>query len=138
MLRKSDRGARQRVMAKMPCTLLFEATSCEPRYPGQDGLVRALDMDIEVWSEAELGLPLSVLGAPGALLDKDKCSFPRVNPQRIVTPDANLPAFERILALLSGGLKPREGKVHAVSTEQTVEMLFNIFTAEGLIGGNET
>lgn len=138
VLRKSDRGARQRVMAKMPCTLLFEATSCEPRYPGQDGLVRALDMDIEVWSEAELGLPLSVLGAPGALLDKDKCSFPRVNPQRIVTPDANLPAFERILALLSGGLKPREGKVHAVSTEQTVEMLLNIFTAEGLIGGNET
>ena len=55
-----------------------------------------------------------------------------------MTPDANLPAFERILALLSGGLKPREGKVHAVSTEQTVEMLCNIFTAEGLIGGNET
>ena len=138
VLRKSDRGARQRVMAKIPCTLLFEATSCEPRYPAQDALINSLDMEIEVWNEADLGLPLSVLGASGALLGKDKCSFPRVNPQRIVTPDANMPAFERILALLSGGLKPREGKVHAVSTEQTVEMLFNIFTAEGLIGGNET
>lgn len=135
VLRKSDRGARQRVRAMMPCTLLFEADSCEPRYPDQDALIRSLDMTIEVWDKAELGLCLSVLGAPGALLGKDKCSFPRVNPKRIVTPDANLPAFERILALLSGGIKPRQGNVHAVSTGQTVDMLYDIFEAEGLIGG---
>jgi len=138
VLRKSDRGARQRIRTTMPCTLLFEAGCCEPRYPDQDLLIRSLDMDIEVWNEAELGLPMCVLGASGSLLAKDKCSFPRMNPQRTVTPDANLPAFDRILALLSGGIKPREGKVHAVSTEQTVDMLFNIFEAEGLIGGSET
>jgi len=137
VLRKSDRGGRQRIKTTMPCTLLFEAGCCEPRYPDQDALIRSLDMEIEVWNEAELGLPLSVLGASGALLGKDKCSFPRVNPQRTVTPDANLPAFDRILALLSGGLKPREGKIHAVSTEQTVDMLFNIFEAEGMIDGSE-
>jgi electron transfer flavoprotein beta subunit len=54
----------------------------------------------------------------------------------VVTPDANLPAFERILSLLSGGIKPRAGKVHAVSPEATVDMLLEIFKAEGLIGGS--
>lgn len=137
VLRKSDRGGRQRVMATLPCALLFEETSCEPRYPGHESLLNSLAMAIEVWDQGELGLPLSVLGAPGARLHRDQCSFPRANPRRLVTPDANLPAFDRILALLSGGIKPREGRVHAVSTEQTVDMLLDIFVKEGLIGGSE-
>lgn len=137
VLRKSDRGGRQRVKAALPCTLLVEESSCEPRYPNQDALHKAIDMEIEQWSEAELGLPLSVFGASGAVLSKEKCSFPRSNPQRVVTPDANLPAFDRILALLSGGIKPREGKVQAASTQQAVGMLFNIFEEEGLVGERE-
>jgi electron transfer flavoprotein beta subunit len=78
------------------------------------------------------------VGAAGAALGKERCSFPRANPQRVVTPDANLPAFERILSLLSGGIKPREGKVHAVSAEKTADMLLDIFKSEGLIDGSTT
>ncbi len=135
VLRKSDRGARQLVGTSSPCTLLFEEGCCEPRYPTQDGLMAALEMPIEVWGEADLGLPFCELGGAGALLAKERCSFPRPNPQRVVTPDAKLPAFERILALLSGGIKPREGKLHNVSAAQTAEMLFDIFETEGLVGG---
>jgi len=113
---------------------LFAEDSCEPRYPTQDALMTALEMPIEVWAAAELGLAFSQLGGAGALLGKDRCSYPRPNPQRVVTPDAALPAFERILALLSGGIKAREGKLHHVSAVETAEMLFNIFKAEGLIG----
>jgi electron transfer flavoprotein beta subunit len=94
----------------------------------------ALQGGIETWGLPELGLPGWEVGAAGAVLGKERCSFPRANPQRVVTPDANLPAFERILALLSGGIKPREGKIHAVSAEKTVDLLFDIFKAEGLIG----
>jgi electron transfer flavoprotein beta subunit len=54
----------------------------------------------------------------------------------VVTPDAELPAFERILALLSGGIKPREGRVHSVSAEKAADKLLDIFKAEGLIGGS--
>jgi electron transfer flavoprotein beta subunit len=134
VLRKCDRGARQLVGTSAPCTLLFEEDSCEPRYPTQDALMSSIEMPIEVWGEAELGLSFSQLGGAGALLGKDRCSFPRPNPQRVVTPDAALPAFERILALLSGGIKAREGKLHQVSAAETAEMLFDIFKAEGLIG----
>jgi len=136
VLRKSDRGARQRVGTRAPCTLLFEEGCCEPRYPKQDALMTALEMPIEVWGEAELGMPFSQLGGAGALLGKERCSFPRPNPKRVVTPDANLPAFERILALLSGGIKPREGKLHQLSAAETAEKLFDIFKGEGLVDGS--
>lgn len=138
VLRKCDRGARQLVLTSTPCTLLFEEGCCDPRYPSQAGLMAAQEASIETWGLAEIGLPVSELGGYAAVLSKDLCSFPRPNPQRVVTPDANLPAFERILALLSGGIKTRQGTLHEVSAEQTAEMLFNIFQAEGLFGGSKT
>jgi electron transfer flavoprotein beta subunit len=55
-----------------------------------------------------------------------------------VTPDANLPAFERILALLSGGIKPRAGRTHTLSNEETVANLLQIFTAAGLLGSESS
>ncbi len=136
VLRKSDRGARQRVKAALPCAVFFEDGCCEPRYPDQAGLMKALDAEIDRWGMADLGLSVLELGGSGAQLVREKCGFPRPNPVRVTTPDAELPAFERILALLSGGIKPREGKVHAVSAEKTAEMLFEIFKAEGLLGGS--
>jgi electron transfer flavoprotein beta subunit len=135
VLRKSDRGGRQVVGTQTPWLLLCDAASCEPRFPDQAAVTAALDHAIEVWGLPELGLPVWEVGAAAARLGKERCSFPRANPQRVVTPDPNLPAFERILALLSGGIKAREGKVHAVSPEATVEMLLEIFKREGLIGG---
>ncbi|MHB8708643.1 MAG: electron transfer flavoprotein subunit beta/FixA family protein [Desulfuromonadales bacterium] len=133
VLRKSDRGARQRIAAGLPGMLLVEAGCCDPRYPDQEQVLAALRRPIEVWGMPELGLSLRDVGEAGALLGRDRCSLPRPNPQRVVTPDASLPAFERILALLSGGIKPREGRVHALSAEETVDRLFEILAAEGLI-----
>ena len=138
VLRKCDRGARQRVGTGTPCTLLFEEGSCEPRYPDQQALLTALEADIESWGLPELGVPVSEIGAFGAKLGKERCSLPRQNPKRVVTPDANLPAFERILALLSGGLKPRTGKLHTLSAEQTADQLIQLFEAEGLLGGSKS
>ena len=134
VLRKCDRGARQVVGTSLPCSLLFVEGCCELRYPDQQALMSALEQPIETWGFAELGLPVAEVGSAAALLGKERCSFPRANPRRVVTPDANLPAFERILALLSGGIKPRAGKLQQLSAEQTVDELMRIFTAEGLLG----
>ncbi|MCD6527859.1 MAG: electron transfer flavoprotein subunit beta [Desulfuromonas sp.] len=137
VLRKSDRGAKQLVALGHPCTLMFEDGCCEPRYPHQDALMAALEMPVEHWGLAELGLTISEVGSYGAKLGKERCSFPRLNPKRVVTPDADLPAFDRILALLSGGIKPREGKLHHGSAEEMAEMLLGVFQAEGLVGGGQ-
>jgi electron transfer flavoprotein beta subunit len=134
-LRKSDRGGRQKLIAALPSALLIEADSCTPRYPEHSGLMAALAATVEQWGIPELGLPVTEVGASAALLGKGPCAFPRPNPQRTVTPDANLPAFERILALLSGGIKPRAGRQQTLSNEATVDKLMQIFTAAGLLEG---
>lgn len=135
VLRKCDRGARQLIATSSPCAVLFAEGGDELRYPGQAELMAALEGPVELWGFSELGLPV---GDAAALLGRERCDFPRPNPRRVVTPDASLPAFERILALLSGGIKPREGKLHTLSPEQTAEQLMTIFASEGLLGGERS
>ena len=50
-----------------------------------------------------------------------------------MTPDPKLPAFERILSLLSGGIKAREGKLHTLSIDDTAAGILRIFREEGLL-----
>jgi electron transfer flavoprotein beta subunit len=129
--RMSDRGARQIVSATLPCTILFEEVRT-PRYPSVDGLTSALSARIESWDLANLGLPFWEIGAAGAYLAAADYGVPRPDPVRVVTPDPCLPAFERILSLLSGGIKARTGKLNHLSADDTVTALLRIFREEGL------
>ncbi len=129
--RKSDRGARQIVGATMPCTILFEEVRT-PRYPSVDAITAALSASIEIWNLASIGLPFWEIGAAGAYLAAADYGVPRPDPVRVVTPDPNLPAFERILSLLSGGIKTRTGKINHLSADDTASALLRIFREEGL------
>ncbi len=129
--RKSDRGARQLVSAETPCTILFEEIR-SPRYPSIDAVTTAISADIEKWDLAHLGLPFWEIGAAGAYLAAADFGVPRPDPVRVVTPDPSLPAFERILSLLSGGIKARAGKLNIQSADDTAAALVRIFREEGL------
>jgi electron transfer flavoprotein beta subunit len=129
--RKSDRGARQNVSTTMPCMILFEEART-PRYPSIDNISEALNTHIETWDLAHLGLPFWEIGAAGAYLTAADYGVPRPDPVRVVTPDPNLPAFERILSLLSGGIKTRTGKINHLSADDTASALLRIFREEGL------
>jgi electron transfer flavoprotein beta subunit len=133
-LRKSDRGARQVVAAPCPAVILFEEEA-QPRYPSVDAVTAAVSAPVEKWSLAELGLPFWVVGAAGASLATAEFGTPRPDPVRVVTPDASLPAFERIISLLSGGIKAREGKVRSGSAEEVADGIWRIFAEEGLVPG---
>jgi electron transfer flavoprotein beta subunit len=130
--RKSDRGARQIVSAPFPCTVLFEEVRT-PRYPSIESVTQSLDVTIETWDLPHLGLPFWEIGASGAYLASAEYGVPRPDPVRVVTPDAKLPAFERILSLLSGGIKAREGKLHQLSIDDTAASLVRVFSEEGLL-----
>ena len=130
--RKSDRGARQTVTAPFPCTVLFEEIRT-PRYPSIEAVTQALSMPIETWGLAHLGLPFWEIGVCAAYLTVADYGVPRPDPVRVVTPDPKLPAFERILSLLSGGIKAREGKLHTLSSDDTAASLVRLFAEEGLI-----
>lgn len=129
--RKSDRGAQQTVAAQLPCTVLFEEIRT-PRYPSVEAVTQALSATIETWNLTHLGLPFWEAGATGACLAAADYGTPRPDPVRVVTPDPQLPAFERILSLLSGGIKARESKLHTLSADETVNGLLRIFREEGL------
>lgn len=130
--RVSDRGARQQVSAPLPCTILFEEVRT-PRYPSVDALTRALSARIEQWDLTHLGLPFWNIGASGAYLTAADYGVPRPDPVRVVTPDPSLPAFERILSLLSGGIKARAGKLNHLSVDDTASALVQVFREEGLL-----
>jgi electron transfer flavoprotein beta subunit len=133
-LRKSDRGARQSVAAPFPCMVLFEE-SRTPRYPSIEAVTKSLLAPVEEWVLADLGLPFWEVGATGAPLTTAEFGIPRPDPVRVVTPDPQLPAFERIISLLSGGIKAREGKLHFLSAEETAAGLWRVFEEEGLVPG---
>ena len=135
--RASDRGARQTVTAEFPCTILFEEVRT-PRYPSVDALADALSARIENWDLSNLGLPFWEIGAAGACLSAADYGVPRPDPTRVVTPDPSLPAFERILSLLSGGIKARAGKLNHLSADATVSALLQIFREEGLTAGGSS
>ena len=132
VLRKGDRGSRQTVTAIFPCTILFEEGST-PRYPAVEDVIESLSATIERWKLPDLGLPFWEIGSTGASLPAARVCTPRPDPVRVVTPDPNLPAFERILSLLSGGIKAREGWVQALSADDTAAALWDLFRKEGVV-----
>lgn len=129
--RKSDRGSRQTVSAPLPCAVLFEEVRT-PRYPSVEAVTLAVSAHVELWKLSKLGLPFWEIGAIGACLTAADYGVPRPDPVRLVTPDPKLPAFERILSLLSGGIKARESKLHTLSADDTANGLLRIFREEGL------
>ncbi|KIH78087.1 electron transfer flavoprotein beta subunit [Geoalkalibacter ferrihydriticus] len=133
ILRKGDRGARQKILARLPCAILCESGFKEIRYPALEAVMDALSRPIEAWGLSELGLASWEVGGSGSVLEPGEFAFPRPDPLRSSTPDPSLPAFERILALLSGGIQPREGKMHFLPPEEVADNLLQIFHNEGLL-----
>jgi electron transfer flavoprotein beta subunit len=130
-LRKVDRGGRQKATAPYPCVVLFEEGTT-PRYPTIEAVTEAVATTVEKWDLARLGLPFWEAGASGAYLALAEFNVPRPDPLRVVTPDAQLPAFERIISLLSGGIKAREGKLHSGPAEEAAGNIWQILVEEGV------
>lgn len=131
VLRKVDRGGRQEVKAPCPCLVQFE-DGAVPRYPTVDAVAAAVKAPVEKWNLSNVGLPFWEAGATGAYLSLAEYGIPRPDPVRVVTPDAQLPTFERILSLLSGGIKAREGKLHTGSADSLADNIWKILQEEGV------
>jgi len=133
--RKGDRGARQRISAPTPCAVLFEVGSAIPRYPDTEAFLAASVAEVECWGLPELDLPPWEVGEEGARLLPHGVSFPRPQPVRAPTPAADLPAPDRVAALLSGGIKARAGVMHFGTPDEVAQGLLRILRQEGLVEG---
>ena len=138
LLRKSDRGGRQKIGTTLPCAILMAGEAREVSYPPLAAVMSSLEAEVELWGLPELGLPEHAIGKAGSYLKGGRFITPRPDPLRITTPDANLPTYQRIISLLSGGIPSREGKMHQGSTDDTVNDLMKLFAAAGLLPGGNT
>jgi electron transfer flavoprotein beta subunit len=135
IVRKADRGARQRMASSLPCAVLFDVSAAEPRYPSLPAVLAALEAPLEPWGLADLGLPAWELGFDGSILRRAGLAPPRSNPVRVPTPDPSAPGHERVRALFSGGIRPRAGQMHFGGAEETVSRILAILAEEGLLPG---
>ena len=129
--RKVDRGGQQNVSAPYPCCIQFEAVAV-PRYPAITAVAAATKREVTIWNLSHVSMPSQALGVTGSYLSLAEYGVPRPDPVRVVTPDAKLPTYERILSLLSGGIKAREGKLHTGSVDEVADGIWQILVDEGV------
>jgi len=133
--RELDRGFREIVEASLPVVLTVaagaagEAASAAPLTA--QAKLAALDQDIPVWTLGDLGV------FPGTVRNADRSleiglpgpRRPRLHP--IAPPDPTLPAFDRILGLVRGSVKHREGKVVRRPPGEVAQEVFEVLRDEG-------
>lgn len=129
VVKKSDRGGRQEVAVPLPAYLLFEETEGSA-YPGVDVILDTQNKTIETWTLSDLGMSLLHSSAFLAYTQRVSISHSRPRPVTVATPDPDLPAFERILSLLEGGIKTREGKLRFLSAKDTADNLLKTVQAK--------
>ncbi|BDG05573.1 electron transfer flavoprotein subunit beta/FixA family protein [Anaeromyxobacter oryzae] len=133
VVRRSEKGARQRVALHLPCAVLVDAAAAEPRYPDLPAVLRSIEAPVERWGIEELGLPARALGFDGAALRAAGVGVPRCDPLRVEAPDASLPAHERVRQLFSGGIRPRGGRMHFGTADEAASRILEILGEEGLV-----
>jgi electron transfer flavoprotein beta subunit len=144
--RHLERGFREKVEIALPAVITVSAspgaadgtggaaggaTGAAPVSVSARALLAALEQEIAVWTLADLGV------APGAVGDADQPLVlgtprprrPRLHP--IAPPDPTLPAFDRILALVRGSVKSREGRMVRRPAEEVAHEVFQILRDEG-------
>jgi electron transfer flavoprotein alpha/beta subunit len=102
--RNLDRGHRELVEMELPGLMTFTADAAEPHYVSRHRLQQA----------RRKGIPTEYLDCKSAQaklppwVDAEKKVPPRARVKRKFTPDANLPAAERVKMIMAGGMEPQK------------------------------
>jgi electron transfer flavoprotein beta subunit len=133
--RELERGFRETVETALPAVITVSGASAAegaaPPNISARALLAALEEDVIEWTLADLGV------VPGAVRQADRpLEYGLARPRRprlhpVVPPDPRLPAFDRILALVQGSVKHREGRVVRRPAEDVAQEVFETLRDEG-------
>ena len=131
VLRNTGKGMQERVLSTLPAVLTVEGQGGKLPYASLDKILESKYAQVTL-------LSLSDLGISSAELESDPTkvvglSFPRPRPKKVPTPESSLPAFNRILMLLQGGISKRRGKMLVGKGDELVNQLFELLIEEGVI-----
>ncbi len=105
MLQRSlERGNRETVECALPAVFTVDKNLHRPRYPTLPGRAQARKMAIERISLADIGGERI-----SATLEVTTMAPPRIRPKKILSPDSNLSAANRLQFAMSGGMPQKKG-----------------------------
>ena len=130
LTRDIGRGEREKLRCPLPAVVTVKGEGKLP-YASLDRLVESKYGEIKLLSLADLGIsPAELKNDPTMLTG---LAYPRPRPRKVPTPESSLPAFDRILKLLEGGISRRRGLMLEGSSEELAEQLFKLLLEEEVI-----
>jgi electron transfer flavoprotein beta subunit len=128
--RNINRGIREKVLTTLPAVITIAGQSRPLPYASLDKLLESKETPVELLTLEDLGItPLELSRDHNRVT---RLSAPKPRPRKVPY-DSSLPAFDRILALLKGGITKRRGEILQGSKEELVNQLFELLMKEGLI-----
>lgn len=129
--RNVSKGLREKVQCKLPAVLTVTGQTGKLPYAYLDKMLESKDTGINRLSLSDLGI--SHMDMEDDPTEVTGLSFPRPRPRKVPTPDSSLPAFERILALLQGGISKRRGEILKGNSDELANQLFSLLLKENII-----
>jgi len=129
LTRDIGKGEREKVKAALPAVVTVKGEGILPN-ASIDNVIQSQSTIIPVLKAADLGTTqvlLKSLACPARLV------FPRPPLTKAPPLDSTLPAFERILQLLQGGIAGRKGRRLEGDVAQVAEQLYRILVEEGVV-----
>jgi electron transfer flavoprotein beta subunit len=130
-----DGGYCERLEAVLPLVATIAGGVAAKIFTAADvtaaALLAAQATEITVWDLADLGVPLEQVRRAGRALryGRPRPVRPRLHPA--AAPDPSLPAFERILKLVQGSVRRREGRIIRQPAESIADEVFRTLRDEG-------
>jgi electron transfer flavoprotein beta subunit len=125
------RGKRETVRCSLPAVITVKGEGGKLPYASLDKLLESKSSEVTRLSLADLGISVDELKNDPTRVTG--LVYPRPRPKKVPTPESSLPAFDRIMKLLEGGISRRQGRMLEGSSEELADQLFELLINEGVI-----
>jgi len=137
VLRKLERGDREKVICKLPTVVSVETGINNPRYPTVPGIMKARHADVALINNNDLGFGNNEIGVSGSYTQVETYAPPRPKTKKFSIPDSKLSATERLKQLMSGGIQDRGGDTLQGEPEKIASSFVKFLVDESIITRNE-
>ena len=123
--RNAGKGVREEIECSLPAVFSISKEGIEARLPTYEQKQKALTSPFRI-------LEVDSQKAKRKLIN-DGVYPPRPRPKKVITPDSNLPAFDRINQLLSGSNVQKKGAMLTGDPESQVEGILSYLKENGFL-----
>jgi electron transfer flavoprotein beta subunit len=125
------RGKRETIRCSLPAVVTVKGEGRKLPYASLDRMIESKSSEVTLLSLADLGISADELKKDPTRVTG--LAYPRPRPKKVPTPESSLPAFDRIMKLLEGGISRRQGRMLEGSREELADQLFELLIDEDVI-----